>query len=110
MSDFDRSMPIRQDSPVDSEEKSTSVGTSSSNITFTQDIMSLEIANNSDTATIYLDIAGGTASVDTGIPIYSKQYYSADKKVKQASGISLISDEASTDVRIIGHFNLEAEE
>ncbi len=50
------------------------------------------------------------ATLTTGIPIYPKQYYSADKKIKKDVGISLISTENNTDVRIIGHFRLEAEE
>jgi hypothetical protein len=109
MADYIRSMPIREDEPLESEDKSTLVGTSSLTIKFSQDVMGLEIANNSDTATIYLNISGSVATLLTGIPIYAKQYYSADKKIKQDIGISLISDHAATDVRIIGHFNLEAE-
>ncbi len=110
MAEYDRSMPVRQDGPVDAEDRSALVGLTSSNIQFTQDVIGLEIANNSDTATIFLSIAGGTATLLTGIPIYPKQYYSADKKVKQGVGISLISTEASTDVRVVGHYNLETEE
>jgi hypothetical protein len=110
MAPFNRSMPIRQDEPLESEDKSSLIGTSSSTIKFTQDVMGLEIANNSDNATVYLNISGSTATIDTGIPIYSKLYYSADKKIKKDIGISLISDKVDTDVRIIGHFNLEAEE
>ena len=110
MAEFKRSMPIRQDEPLESEDKSRLVDTSSVTVKFSQDVMSLEIANNSDDATIYLNISGGIATLDLGIPIYSKQYYSADKKIKKDIGISLISDKVSTDVRIIGHFNLEAEE
>ena len=110
MSEFDRSMPVRQDEPVDSEDKSTLIDDTSKTIKFSQDIMGLEVANNSETATIFLNIAGGTATLSTGIPIYPKQYYSADKKIKQDVGISLISDETLTDVRVVGHFNLEAEE
>lgn len=109
MAEFNRSMPVRQDEPVDSEDKSTNIGKTSSTIIFSQDIIGIEIANNSETATVFLNIAGGTATLSTGIPIYPKQYYSADKKIKQNVGISLISDELATDVRIIGHFNLEAE-
>ena len=110
MAEYDRSMPIRQDEPVESEDKSSLIGLTSSTIKFTQDVMGLEIANNSDTATIFLNISGSPATLSSGIPIYSKQYYSADKKIKQDVGISLISDELATDVRIVGHFNLEAEE
>ena len=109
MAEYDRSMPIRDDEPLESEDKSTPIGTSSQTIKFSQDVMGLEIANNADTATIYLNISGGTATVLTGIPIYAKQYYSADKKILQNVGISLISDQTATDVRIIGHFKLEAE-
>lgn len=109
MSEYNRSMPVRQDEPVDSEDVSSLINMTSSTIKFSQDVMGIEIANNSETATVFLNIAGGTATLSTGIPIYPKQYYSADKKIKQNIGISLISDELATDVRIIGHFNLEAE-
>jgi len=109
MSEFNRSMPVRQDEPTDSEDMSSSINMSSSTIKFSQDVMGIEIANNSETATVFLNISGGTATLSTGIPIYPKQYYAADRKIKQDIGISLISSETSTDVRIIGHFNLEAE-
>jgi hypothetical protein len=110
MAEYDKSMPVREDEPLESEDKTSHVGTNSVNIRFSQDVMGLEIANNSSTATIYLNISGGTATVTSGIPIYAKQYYSADKKIKQNIGISLISDTIFTDVRIIGHYNLDAEQ
>jgi hypothetical protein len=110
MADYTKSMPIRQDEPLESEDKSTLVGTSSTLVKFAQDVMGLEVANNSSTATVYLNIGGGIATLATGLPIYAKQYYSADKKIKKDIGISLISTEASTDVRIIGHFKLEVED
>jgi hypothetical protein len=109
MAEFDKSMPVREDAPLESEDKSTFIGLNSVNIQFSQDVIALEIANNSDNDTIYLNISGGTATESTGIPIYSQQYYSADKKIKQNVGISLISNDISTDVRIIGHFNLDSE-
>jgi len=109
MSDYDKSQPVMPDAPLELEEKTQTIGISSVNITFNQDIISLELANNSETATIYLNISGGVASVLTGIPLYPQQYYAADKKILRANGISLISNEAATDVRIIGHFNLESE-
>lgn len=110
MAEYDKSMPVREDEPLESEDKSAFIGTNSVNVQFSQDIMGLEIANNSSTATIYLNISGGIATVTSGIPIYAKQYYSADKKIKQNIGISLVSDSISTDVRVIGHFNLDAEQ
>jgi adenosylmethionine-8-amino-7-oxononanoate aminotransferase len=109
MSEFNRSMPIREDQPLESEDKSSLIGNSSSTIKFSQDVMGLEIANNSDNDTIYLDISGTLATIATGIPIYAKQYYSADKKILKDVGICLISDNTSTDVRIIGHFHLDVE-
>jgi len=91
-----------------SENKSQNIGTTSVPITFAQDILSLEIVNNDtaakDNATIYLDINGGTALVATDLPIFAKEYYSLDRKIVAGTGISLISDFAVTDVRIIGHF------
>jgi len=110
MADYKRSMPVRQDEPLESEDKSTFIGTTNSTIKFSQDVIGLEIANNSESATVFLNISGNVAELTSGIPIYARQYYSADKKIKKDVGISLISNEASTDVRIIGHFNLEAEE
>jgi hypothetical protein len=109
MAEYDKSQPVMPDEPRDSEEKSQLIGTSSVNITFTQDVIGLEVANNSETATIYLKIDGSVATVSTGIPIYSKLYYSADKKILQSNGISIISDEVDTDVRVVGHYNLESE-
>jgi len=110
MADYIRSMPIREDEPLESEEKSQTIGSVSTLITFSQDVMGIEIANNSNDATIYLNISGGVVSLTTGIPIYAKGYYAADKKIKQAIGVSLISNKPNTDVRIIGHYHLEAEE
>jgi len=110
MAVFNRSMPVRQDMTLESEDKSILIGTDSVNITFSQDIAIIEIANNSTTATIFLDISGGIATLTSGIPIYPKQYYSAEKKIRTATGISLISNKIETDVRIIGHFQFEAEE
>lgn len=109
MADYNMPMPIRQTCSSELEEKSSLIGMESTNIKFSQDIISIEIANNSETATIYLDLSGNVITVSKGIPIYPKQYYAADKKIKQINGISLISTETSTDVRIIGHFKLEAE-
>lgn len=108
MSDYQHSMPIMPDAPLHSEDKSQLIGTSSVNVTFSQDIIALEIANNSDN-TVYLNIASSPAMNSTGIPIYSKGYYAAERKIKQAIGISLISDQADSDVRIVGHFDFECE-
>jgi len=109
MSQYDESMPIMPDVPLESEDKSQLIGMSSVNIKFSQNIIGLEIANNSDDATIYLNISGNIATLSTGMPIYAKGFYSADKKILQNIGISIISDKLNTDVRIIGHYNLESE-
>lgn len=109
MAEYSKSMPIMPDEPLESEEKSMLVGLSSVNVTFSQNIVGLEIANHSNNATIYLDISGGTAHSSKGIPIYARTYYAADKVILQSVGISLISDQPSTDVRIIGHYNLISE-
>lgn len=97
------------DEPLESEELSQLIGISSTTVKFSQDVIGLEIANHSDTATVFIKIDGSAATVNTGIPIYEKGYYSADKKILKNTGISLISDTPNTDVRIIGHFNLESE-
>jgi len=109
MSEFDKSMPVMPDAPSESEEKSQLIGIVATQILFSQDLIGLEIANNSNTATIFVDIYGGIATIAKGIPIYSKGYYSADRKILQAVGISIVSDTPNTDVRIIGHFNLQSE-
>ena len=109
MAEYDKSQPVMPDEPSLSEEKSQLISTSSVNIKFSQDIIGIEIANDSSNATIYLDISGGVASVNKGIPIYQKGYYAADKKVQQHVGISLISTHNNIDTRVIGHYNLESE-
>jgi hypothetical protein len=110
MAEYSRSMPIREDEPVSSEEKSKFVSDSSETIKFSQNVIGLEIANHSSTETIFLKIDGSAASPNDGIPIYPKGYYSADKKILKDVGISIISTAPVTDVRIIGHFDLEVEE
>ena len=44
MSDYDKSMPIMPDEPLESEEKSQIIGTSSVTVKFAQHIIGLEIA------------------------------------------------------------------
>jgi hypothetical protein len=109
MSEYNRSMPVREDAPLEVEEKSQFIDTSATSIKFSQDIMAFEIANNSTTATVFLDVSGGIANVTKGIPIYPNGYYSAEKKILQNSGISLISTETNTDIRIIGHYFFDSE-
>jgi len=109
MAEYNRSMPVREDAPLEIEEKSQLINTSGILIKFSQDIMAFEIANNSNTATIYLDVSGSIALISKGIPIYPKGYYSAEKKILQNNGISIISTEANTDIRIIGHFLFDSE-
>lgn len=109
MSEYDRSMPVMPDEPLESEEKSQLIGKTSTPILFSQDIIGVEIANHSMSAVIYVDSSGAPASTAKGIPIYPQGYYAIDKKILQGIGISVISDSPSTDVRIIGHFNLQSE-
>jgi hypothetical protein len=109
MSVYDKSQPVMSDVSLESEEKSQLIGTSSVNVQFSQNVIAIEIANNSEDSTIYLNIAGGIATLSSGIPIYAKGFYSAEKKILKDVGISLISDKLNTDVRIIGHFNFQSE-
>ena len=110
MSDYKKSMPIRLDVPELEEHRTLSIGTTEATITFSQDIYSIEIANHSATAIIYLEKDGTISTVATGLPIYPRQYYAATKHIKQANGISLISDSPNTDVRIKAHYQLSPEE
>ena len=109
MATYDKSMPVMPDEPLESEEKSQLISLVSTTVKFSQNIVGLEIANNSSSATIYIKIDGTIATLNSGIPIYSKTYYSADKLILKDTGISLISDTVNTDVRIIGHFLLTSE-
>lgn len=109
MAEYSKSMPVMTDVPLLSEDKSQIINKTSVNIKFSQDIIALEIANNSDTATIFLNIDGTTSIITKGIPIYAKCYYAASRKILTNIGICLISDTLNTDVRIIGHFNLTSE-
>lgn len=109
MSDYDKSMPVMLDAPANLEDKSRLIGVTASAVKFSQDVIAVEIANNSTTATIYLNINGVPATVAKGIPIYPQGYYAADWNILTAVGISIISTAANTDVRIIGHYNLTSE-
>jgi len=109
MAEYNKSMPIRYDVTTDVERKTLSIGTTAANITFSQDLYAIEIANHSNNAVIYLEIDGSTATTSGGIPIYPRQYYSANKKIRVGDGIGLISDKPNTDVRVRGHFELEPE-
>ena len=109
MSTYEKSMPVMGDVPSQSEDKSRIIGTSPANIKFAQEVIAIEIANNSSTATIYLNIDGTVATASKGIPIYAKCYYAAERKILQNIGISIISTQSNTDVRIIGHYELLSE-
>lgn len=109
MAEYNKSMPIRYDVPTDVEKKTLSIGTTNANITFAQDLYAIEIANHSQNAIVFLEIDGSTSTITDGIPIYPRQYYSANKKIKVGDGIGLISDKSNTDVRVRGHFLLEPE-
>ena len=109
MAEYEKSMPVMPDEPLNSEEKSQLIGTTATSVKFSQDIIGLEIANNSLDANIFLDISGTSISLNNGIPIYPKNYYSADRKILKNIGIFIISDKPNTDVRIMGHFNLQSE-
>jgi len=110
MAEYNRSMPVREDATLKVEEKSQLISSTSIIVKFSQDIMAFEIANNSDNATIYLDVSGSLAIISKGIPIYPKGYYSAEKKILKDNGISLVSTALNTDVRIIGHFLFDSEQ
>ena len=109
MADYEHSMPVMPDEPLESEEKSQLIGVTATPIKFSQNIIGLKIANNSSNATIYIKIDGSIATLTSGIPIYPKTYYSADKLILQAIGISLISDTPNADIRIMGHYQLTSE-
>jgi len=109
MAVYDKSMPVMGDVPSQSEDKSQTIGTSSVNVKFSQNVIAVEIANNSSTATVYLNIDGTVAVLNKGIPIYAQCYYAAERKILQNTGICLISNQANTDVRIIGHYELISE-
>lgn len=83
------------------ENKSQDIGISSVNITFTQDVHGIYIDNNSGNI-LYLNLAGGTASTTTDIPIRKNEYIFIEKKIAQATGISLIASSAGSNARIIG--------
>jgi len=106
---YDKSMPVMTDVPSLSEDKSQEIGLASVNVRFTQDVVAIEIANNSTSATIFVNIDGATALLTKGIPIYPQGYYGVERKILQNVGICLISSKASTDVRIIGHYELSSE-
>ena len=105
MSEYNKSQPVIHDLLTQTENKSGLIGTSSSTITFAQEIDGLEIVNHSTTNTIYIEFSGAAATVTASLPIYPRQYYSCNRKM---TTFKIISDSASTDVRIMGHFAYDA--
>jgi len=104
MSQYSKSQPVIHDQLTQAENKSIDIDTSPSTITFSQEIHALEIVNASETSILYIDFSG-IASTSTGLPIYPRQYYSCSRKM---ISFSIVSNAASTDARIMGHFDYEA--
>ena len=83
----------------------SALGTSSSNVTFSQDVTEIFIQNQSDTNDVYVKLEGGTATADQdSIKLVPGASLRASQKIAQATGISLIASGASTPVFIQGYW------
>lgn len=94
-------------SPItNSENKSQMIpsGSTATRIYPTQDILFLEIFNNDDTEVLYVDTTGIDATVDRGLPVYPRVYYTVFRNISKDTGISLITSGNAIDARIIMHF------
>lgn len=86
----------------DSEDIKGTITSTSSNLTFTQDVEEVIILNTSDSDIIYVDLTGGTATTDM-MEIYGKEKLIINKKILLADGISFISSNAvGTIVKLTG--------
>jgi hypothetical protein len=92
-------------SPVTvSENKSLTVGGSALRLTFTHDAKLIEIFNNTDGATLYVDVTGFDATTTKSMPVYSKVYYTIFRNLNKDTGVSLITDGSDIDARIVVHY------
>jgi len=89
---------------TNSEPKKVTVTNTAQTVNFTQDIEELVIQNPSGTDTIYVSLDGNDATTDD-FEITAGQTVVFNLKIVQATGISLLSDNAGgTTVKLLGNY------
>lgn len=80
------------------------IGVDPVRLTFSMDVKQLEVFNTSKSYPIYVDITGLDATKEDSMPVMPLGYYALGIHIPKGSGISLISEGADTDVRIVAHY------
>ena len=71
---------------------------------FSCDIKQLEIFNFSKDKIIFLDMTGLDADASSSMPIMPYGYYAIGRNLSKDTGVSLVSPEGTSDVRIVAHY------
>lgn len=87
-----------------SENLSVMVGVTPVVIDFSQDIILIEIFNNSSSNILYVEVTGFEADSNKSMPIYPLVYYTIFRNLTKGTGISLVAGSGSVDARIVGHY------
>jgi len=72
-------------------------------VTFNQNLIVLEIQNNSTTETITINLNGESIAVAGGLIIDPKQYYTAGRFISGSVGVTVVSS-GNASVTFVGHF------
>lgn len=80
------------------------VGVSPQRQKFSMDVMQLEVFNFSAVATVFLDVTGLDASTSESMPLMPRAYYVIGRQLSKDTGISMVADQDSADVRIMAHY------
>jgi hypothetical protein len=87
-----------------SENMSTAVGATPLKLTLTQDVKFLEVFNNSDEESLYVEVSGVPADRTRSMPVRPGVYYTIFRNISKDTGISLISSGGEVDARIVVHY------
>jgi hypothetical protein len=87
-----------------SENKSRIIENVPTQLELSHDVKFLEVFNNTDDETLYVEVSGIPATTTKSMPVYSKVYYTIFRNISKDTGISLISSSQPIDARIIVHY------
>lgn len=73
-------------------------------VTFNQDLIVLEVQNNSTSETITINLNGESIATFGGLIIDPKQYYTAGRFISGNIGVTIVGSGISTSVTLVGHF------
>ena len=73
-------------------------------VTFDQDLIVLEVQNNSMFDAITLNLNGDSIAANGGLIIDPKQYYTAGRAIRGNIGVTVVSNGGNASVTFVGHF------